>query len=76
LSIGREHVRLGIEAPSEVEVHREEVYLELRQANRQAVSTSTEALANLASVLPKGREPSPPAGGPRSVGQYPPVNRS
>ncbi len=52
LSIGRDQVRLGIEAPPDVEVHREEVYLAIQEANRQAAASSAEATEALAAVLP------------------------
>ena len=32
-------VRLGIEAPSSVQVHRDEVYLKIKNENQQAAST-------------------------------------
>ena len=37
-------VRIGIEAPRSLSVHREEVWLELRRANAAAASSSDEAV--------------------------------
>ncbi len=34
-------VRLGIEAPANVQVHRDEVYLKIRNENQQAAGTQT-----------------------------------
>jgi carbon storage regulator len=36
-------VKVGIEAPSDVPVHRQEVYEEIQRANREAVTTSRPA---------------------------------
>jgi carbon storage regulator len=50
-------IRLGIQAPRSVQVHREEVYLELRQANQEAASPSTSAVEALARILRAGQKP-------------------
>ena len=34
LSISRDQVRIGIEAPADVEVHRKEIFLAIEEANR------------------------------------------
>jgi len=40
-------VRLGIDAPSEVSINREEVFEAIRNENRKAASASAEALGAL-----------------------------
>jgi carbon storage regulator len=39
LRVGRDGVRLGIVAPSDVPVHRQEIYNQIRDANRSAADT-------------------------------------
>jgi len=41
-----EVIRLGIQAPRDVQVHREEVFRELQAANREAASPTTISLVN------------------------------
>lgn len=45
LEIGAGFVRLGISAPRAVPVHREEIFLEIQEANRLAAASSHEAVA-------------------------------
>ncbi len=45
LRIGRDGVRLGVVAPPEVAVHRQEVYEQIREANRTAAGAMQDASA-------------------------------
>jgi carbon storage regulator len=56
LEVRGDVVRLGIKAPRSVQVHREEIYRQLQDANRAAASPSDEAVRNLARML----RPRPP----------------
>ena len=47
LRIGRDGVRLGVVAPPEVSVHRQEVYAQIREANR----TAANPISSLAAVV-------------------------
>ena len=50
LEIKGEQVKLGISAPKEVPVYRKEVYVQIQEANKEAVSVDgLEALKNLLS---------------------------
>jgi carbon storage regulator len=46
-------IRLGIQAPRDVQVHREEVYKELQAANREAASPTEDAVRALTRMINK-----------------------
>lgn len=46
-------VKLGIMAPKDVEIYREEVYLKIQEENRLAAQVSRDALSSVETLLPK-----------------------
>jgi carbon storage regulator len=66
LEVRGDQVRLGVSAPRDVAVHREEVFLELQDANKSAASPSAEAISALGSLLAApGTDASDEQDGPR-----------
>jgi carbon storage regulator len=55
LEVRGDQVRLGIKAPRSIDVHREEIFAQLQQANRDAVRTSKEGPESL-EALPRGAD--------------------
>jgi carbon storage regulator len=51
IEVRGEAVRIGIQAPRSVTVHREEVYRELQRANEQAASSSDAAIGAVVEEL-------------------------
>ncbi|GAA2654180.1 MULTISPECIES: carbon storage regulator CsrA [Micromonosporaceae] len=49
-------IRLGIQAPRDVQVHREEVFRELQAANREAASPTDDAVRAITKMLQSPEE--------------------
>jgi carbon storage regulator len=47
LEVRGDQVRLGIKAPRSIDVHREEIFAQLQQANRDAAQSPKQAIENL-----------------------------
>jgi carbon storage regulator len=59
LEVRGDVVRVGIEAPRSIRVHREEVYRELQRANLEAASPSDTAVEALSRMLKPGNDSAP-----------------
>lgn len=57
---GRDQVRIGIDAPRSVAVHRQEVYAEISRANAAAGAASDVAVPTTATVVSPSSLPRPP----------------
>ncbi|PLR73716.1 carbon storage regulator CsrA [Bacillus sp. UMB0728] len=51
VSIDGDQVKLGINAPKNVEIHRNEIYLSIQQENSSATKTESEQLGSLTSFF-------------------------
>lgn len=54
VQIKGKQVRLGIEAPKETKIHREEVYLAIQDQNKASSDTSSDDTKKVASLLKRG----------------------
>ena len=59
LEVRGDIIRLGIDAPREVTVHRQEVFEAIEAANQAAASPDTESVSALADALAKRQQPDP-----------------
>jgi carbon storage regulator len=60
VDIRGDKVRLGINAPKDVPVHRKEVYDAIRRENRAAAQVKPEDLSGLGKISPAGAKPQQP----------------
>lgn len=51
VQIKGKQVRLGIEAPKETKIHREEVYLAIQDTNKESASANTETTRSISKML-------------------------
>lgn len=51
VQIKGKQVRLGIQAPKDTKIHREEVYLAIQDQNKLAVASSSDSSRRVASML-------------------------
>ena len=51
VQIKGKQVRLGIEAPKDTKIHREEVYLAIQNQNEESVSADTESTKAVSKLL-------------------------
>ncbi|HZH60849.1 MAG TPA: carbon storage regulator CsrA [Metabacillus sp.] len=47
LSVQGDQIKLGIDAPKHVEIHRKEVYVSIQESNNEAASISTSILEQI-----------------------------
>lgn len=53
LEVRGDQIRLGIDAPRHVEIHREEVYVQVQEENRSAVASAARAADLLRAARPR-----------------------
>lgn len=51
VQIKGKQVRLGIKAPKETKIHREEVYDAIQKSNQEAASASPQSLSDMANLI-------------------------
>jgi carbon storage regulator len=51
VQIKGKQVRLGIEAPKETKIHREEVYLAIQDTNKESATANTEKTRSVSKML-------------------------
>jgi len=47
LSVHGDQIKLGINAPKHIEIHRKEIYVSIQESNNEAASISEKLISNL-----------------------------
>ena len=53
LAVEGEQIKLGINAPKQIEIHRKEIYLAIQQENNEAIKAESNLLSNLSDYFKK-----------------------
>lgn len=56
LDISGDQVKLGIDAPKQVDIHRKEIYIEIQEENNKAAGGSADLLEKLNKQISKASE--------------------
>lgn len=53
LSISKDQVKVGIDAPKNISIHRKEIYLQIKEENAEALKASQESVNKMKNILKK-----------------------